>query len=384
MSMETHVFFRGMLPTKAALNRTMKELNFPFAIKPATGALDRQSGFMPMTLWDEDTGVEFDVYDGLDAIEEFSAHGIDGRFARRASFRWGGSAEECAAGLCTAAALARLVGGIVFDEAENRVLSVDDALGAAKQSLMGLPKREKGRRPRGPTVIKRMLAPLLAKRSDLVLADGLLLIRPVRHLIRGVVFEWHDRGTRCTVLPYFRPLYQQSDLLLEDAAFEASLGHADFEPMLFDALALNAFRSLGQIASIDDFIESGWGKRQPSDCLLPSILLARGIDEAKARVTPSQKWAESLAKAKERLALVTRKQKLEFLNATMAVEQSTEALTTSKSWEAFLARGNDAIFAHYRAWEAAVARACTLVPKLCGLQRFPSALAFSAATSVNS
>jgi hypothetical protein len=110
MSMETHVFFRGMLPTKAALNRTMKELNFPFAIKPATGALDRQSGFMPMTLWDEDTGVEFDVYDGLDAIEEFSAHGIDGRFARRASFRWGGSAEECAADLCTAAALARLVG----------------------------------------------------------------------------------------------------------------------------------------------------------------------------------------------------------------------------------------------------------------------------------
>ena len=30
MSTETHVFFRGKLPTKAALSRAMKELSFPF------------------------------------------------------------------------------------------------------------------------------------------------------------------------------------------------------------------------------------------------------------------------------------------------------------------------------------------------------------------
>jgi hypothetical protein len=36
MSTETHVFFRGKLPTKAALSRAMKELGFPFSIKPAT------------------------------------------------------------------------------------------------------------------------------------------------------------------------------------------------------------------------------------------------------------------------------------------------------------------------------------------------------------
>ncbi len=34
MSMETHVFFRGKLPTKAALSRTMRELGFPFSITP--------------------------------------------------------------------------------------------------------------------------------------------------------------------------------------------------------------------------------------------------------------------------------------------------------------------------------------------------------------
>src|SRR6266540_3059687 len=62
MSTETHVFFRGKLPTKAALSRAMKELGFPFAIKPATGSLEQQSGFMPMTLRREETGVEFDVF----------------------------------------------------------------------------------------------------------------------------------------------------------------------------------------------------------------------------------------------------------------------------------------------------------------------------------
>ena len=50
MSMETHVFFRGKLPSKAALSRAMKELGFPYAIKPSTGSLEQQNGFMPMTL----------------------------------------------------------------------------------------------------------------------------------------------------------------------------------------------------------------------------------------------------------------------------------------------------------------------------------------------
>jgi hypothetical protein len=61
MSMETHVFFRGKLPSKAALSRAMKELGFPFAIKPATGSLEQESGYMPMLLRREETGVEFFV-----------------------------------------------------------------------------------------------------------------------------------------------------------------------------------------------------------------------------------------------------------------------------------------------------------------------------------
>src|SRR5215470_18339840 len=125
MPMETHVFFRGKLPGKAELARAMKELGFPFSITGATGSLERQSGFMPMKFRGEETGVELDVFGDHAAVEEFADAGVDQSFERRASLRWGGDFEEAVAGMCAAAALARLVNGVVFDEAEDRLLSVD-------------------------------------------------------------------------------------------------------------------------------------------------------------------------------------------------------------------------------------------------------------------
>ena len=102
MSTETHVFFRGKLPTKAALSRAMKELGFPFSIKPAKGSLEQQSGFMPMLLRREETGVEFDLYNDHFAVEEFADVGVDQSFERLASFRWGGDFREAVAGMCAA------------------------------------------------------------------------------------------------------------------------------------------------------------------------------------------------------------------------------------------------------------------------------------------
>src|SRR5262245_59690265 len=182
--METHVFFRGKLPSKAALSRALKELGFPLAIKPATGSLEQQAGFMPMTLWHEETGAEFDAYIGDDAIADFTDVGADPRFDRRASFSWRGDAHECAAGTCGAAALTELVGGAVVEQQENRLLSVDDAIAVAREYLATVPQPSKvrPRRPRGRGTFQDILAPLLAKRSDLVLVGNLLLIRPVRHL----------------------------------------------------------------------------------------------------------------------------------------------------------------------------------------------------------
>jgi hypothetical protein len=357
MAMETHVFFHGKLPSKAALNRTMKELDFPFAIKPATGSLERQSGFMPMMLRGEETGAEFDVYDGDSAIGDFADCDLDPSLKRRASFRWGGDTEECAAGLCGTAALAKLVNGVVFDEAENRLLSVDEAIAVAKEHIENLPKPSKVPRAGSPAVLKRILAPLLAKRSDLALVGNLLVIRPVRHLVRGVVLRWHHRTTLLAT-PYIRPLYQRDELFLEDAVCSPSLDGPDFEPLLFYRLAKDAFAPLGQVASVEDFIESSWGKRlrgRPHE-LLPSILLSRGIEQAKALTSPSAPLVEPLAKAKAQLARTNRRDRSAMLNSTWQVEQLERALAQAQHWESLFSRSDSEIFHYYRAWETAVAR----------------------------
>src|SRR2546425_12001625 len=76
MAMETHVFFRGKLPSKAALQRAMKELGFPLSIKPATGSLEQQSGFMPMLLRRGGGGGGLCVPFERAAIARFTAGGV--------------------------------------------------------------------------------------------------------------------------------------------------------------------------------------------------------------------------------------------------------------------------------------------------------------------
>jgi hypothetical protein len=135
MSMETHVFFTGSLPSKADLERRMQELGFPFKIIPPHDSLEGQKGFLPMMNGDAETGVEFDVFDGKEDTEFYENVGADPSLDRIANFRWGGDFQEAAAGMCGAAALAGLVGGVVFDEAEDRLMSVDEAIEVARSTL---------------------------------------------------------------------------------------------------------------------------------------------------------------------------------------------------------------------------------------------------------
>jgi hypothetical protein len=255
MSMETHVFFRGKLPSKAALSRAMKELGFPYAIKPATGSLEQQNGFMPMLLRREETGVEFDVF-GHDAVEEFADAGVDPSYERVANFRWGGDFQEAVAGMCGAAALAKLVDGVVFDEAENRLLSVDDAIAVARRNLETLVKPDAAI-PLGtrPTDIKRYLKPLLKQRDDLVLIGRRLIIRPVRHLLRGALLDRTSDKYQFQVWRYVNPLF----------AGALGVGYSNyvhptlwkvwqpfFEPLLLDSLAEDIFDHVGQIMTLSD------------------------------------------------------------------------------------------------------------------------------------
>jgi len=259
--METHVFFRGKLPSKATLSRAMKELGFPFSITPATGSLEAQKGFMPMKLRGEETGVEFDIFGDRVAIEEFADVGVDASFERRASLRWGGDFEEAVAGMCAAAALAKLVDGVVFDEAEDRLLSVDDAIAVARENLQRLLQPEDKKRLPGtrPADLKRYLKPLLKQRSDLVLIGRLLVIRPVRHLLRGAFFGRTSDKFRFRVLSCVKPLFSVERRFGFDFCADVHR-HLDwtvwqpyFEALLFDALDEDVFQPVGKLTSLAQF-----------------------------------------------------------------------------------------------------------------------------------
>lgn len=257
MSMERHVFFRGKLPSKAALARAMKELGFAFSIKPATGPLEQQSGFMPMLLRGEETGIEFDVFDGRSTIDEFETGEVDQSFDRCANFRWGGDETEMLVALCASAALAKLTGGIVFDEEEGKLLCLDEAIDAAAKEFALQIKPAAAKLPGTRHAdVKRYVKPLVARCSDLVLIKrGPVLIRPVRHLLRGVFFEREDKF-QFKVWRYLRPLYSKMrfDVGLSSRIPKISpVWQPHFVPELLDRLDFQIFASVGSIIDLAGF-----------------------------------------------------------------------------------------------------------------------------------
>jgi hypothetical protein len=150
-----------------------------------------------------------------------------------------------------------------------------------------------------------------------------LVIRPVRHLVRGAQFRWYERQTACSACPFIQPLYQNA-LFLEDAAFSDGITDPDFAPMLFDRLAAEIFEPLGKIATIEDFVESSWGRRLSPYNLFPSILLGRGAEQTR----------RDLAEIETRpgLLLVT-----EWQRASLEREEA-EAFTYYRAWETEVVR----------------------------------------------
>lgn len=249
MSVEMHVLFRGKLPNKKALSQAMAELGFPFTI--AAGSLERQRGFMPMRLRRQATGVEFDVFDGRAAVEELAGKDIDSSLERSANFRWSGDDREMLAGVCAAAALAKLVDGIVLEESDGELLSPDQAIAMARQYLQDVRKPEGGPQ-RKIHDLKHYLKPLLQQRSDLVLRGRLLVIRPVRHIVRGALFEKINGRFPFGIWRFMCPLFNVGgEHTIQRDSLRVWEPH--FEPLLMDVLASEIFDSVGQITSIDDF-----------------------------------------------------------------------------------------------------------------------------------
>jgi hypothetical protein len=335
MSMETHVFFRGQLPTKAVLSRAMKELGFPFSITPSTGSLERQSGFMPMKRRGEETGVEFDVYNDHSSVEEFADVGVDAGFERRASLRWDGDFQEAVAGMSAAAALAKLMNGVVFDESEDKLLSADDAIAVARKNLQELVKPEDTKDPgTRPADLKRYLKPLLKQRSDLVLIGRLLVIRPVRHIVRGVFFDRTSDKYQFKLWLILRLLVEPGDR--EFLRGEIDIGRCrvwdpEFPALLFHVLeqVFSELATLESLADVDRGLSLGSEQKIAGFGTIVTALILAGRRERARELIDS---FEAQPGNKERWQTWVRNQR-------SLLEQDAASLgTEARSWEANVAK----------------------------------------------
>jgi hypothetical protein len=307
MSSEIHVLFRGALPHLKALSRAMTELGFPFKVRYAGGSMEQQSGFMPMWFRRDEVGVEFDVFEGRAAVEELAGKAVDPRFDRSGNFRWSGDDDEMLAGLCAAAALAKLVDGAVFDEQDARLLSADEAVELARRTLQAALERRRPRRPAArPADLKRYLKALLKERSDLVLVDRALVIRPVRHIVRGVMFGRTGDRFQFAIGPLVQALCYADDYPgpgwqgnIVGRAFEA-VWQPLFEPVLTEALARHVFDRIGQITTLGDLAAYRFDDRWPSTEHVTLMLLSGEKDRAmeyirqtEERFPSSREWAQA-------------------------------------------------------------------------------------------
>ena len=263
MSMEIHVLFQGKLPSKSALTRCFRELGFPLSFPRGAGALEQQEGYLPMRLRGEECGVEFDTFDRREGVEKIAGKRIDPSFTRGARFRWGSSAEEGIVATCFAAALAHLVRGAVFDAQVGQALTVEQVVANAREWLEETKAAAKLRGTR-PADIRHYLKPLVQQRSDLVLVGRRLVIRPIRHVVRGAFLEstgnrfQFDVGWICT--PLYDDTEHKFDYVLR-GAFNVWQPH--FEPLLMSCLAEDIFDKIGGVTTLSEFamLESpagGW------------------------------------------------------------------------------------------------------------------------------
>jgi len=103
---------------------------------------------------------------------------------------------------------------------------------------------------------KAWCKPLLKQRHDLVLMGRLLIMRPVRHLLRGVIFEPTSDKYRFHVVRYVAPLFPVEggfSYRQEIHSVEWKVWQPYFKDMLLDSLAEDIFERVGRISSLGDF-----------------------------------------------------------------------------------------------------------------------------------
>jgi len=284
MSFQMYVLHHGELPTIAALAECFKELRFP---------LSMTRGSLPARV--------FDLHGAREDVEAVAGRDVDLRFTRIARFSCG--IDRGAVVACLAAAAAKFVDGMVFDPQIGRLLTVEEAIASARAWLRDTSPRQ-GRSTRQAD-IRHYLKSLLQQRSDLVLVGRLLLVRPVRHVLRGARLDRtrDKRKHELRLRRYIMPLY---------AGYAGGIGCNDYDderlltvwqphflPLLTDLLATDVFDRLGKTTTMGGLADRFLGETglpaplAVRDAWITGLVLAGETDRAAESVEQYDRAAKS-------------------------------------------------------------------------------------------
>lgn len=278
MATEAHVLFDAALPTIKDINAELRGLGFPVRLQYGNGPLTNHGGFLRATLRRQQSGCEFDVRSGPEAADDLDPPDAAKPFPCCVSLRWGSDEDEASVGLCLAAALAKLTKGIVLEEVSGEWQNAGKAVDYARRHLKAMGgKRGPAEPGTRPADIKRYLKSLLAERDDLVLAGRHLLIRPVRHVLRGALFDRTGERTRFRLWRYLNPLYEHSGSVGYDQSIHSpfwDVTAAHFMPLLMDSLQHDIFAEVGTLTTLEGLARRLEGDRDKISPYVVALLLA--------------------------------------------------------------------------------------------------------------
>lgn len=258
MSQEIHALFAGGIPDLRDVQRAIDELSLPFKIK-AKGALQQLSGYLPVTMGREATGTEVYCADGSALNDTVQRPGSVPEFDHCVSFRWGGDEVEALVSMGLSAALAYLRQGIVYEEAEGEFITADEAILRLRVAISDYTKRSAAEPPAfDQAALKRLLKPLLALRPDLALRGRRLFIVPVRHLVRGVLFDRTGSKNELRLWWFVKPLYIPGEgtigwgECINDGLWRTDTSY--FRDVLLKVLGETLLEPLGRIQSLDELV----------------------------------------------------------------------------------------------------------------------------------
>jgi hypothetical protein len=284
MAVYLYAFYPGRLPSKAALTRCFEELGFPLTFDREAGSLDTSTGGLPMRLRGEDTGFDLMTL-SIVGDPEFADIKIDPRLTHCAICQFGAGEEGCAAALCFAVAVAKLVNGALYDPQSGQLATLDETIAWAREVIEEARLRpiSQGTRPRD---VRYYLRSLLQQRSDLALVGDLLFVRPIRHLVRGASLRRSSYKYSLQVSGGFIPVYDRESGTgrpIEGLKFEVWQPH--FEPLLMAMLADEIFDRTGRITTLADFAtEQSHRYARRGFPEITSMVLAGELDRAAAYV----------------------------------------------------------------------------------------------------